>query len=91
MFEPERLTEPERKLWAYVLLQAVTDLKGRDFIARSARAWFTSNEKSVGSLEWICHHMSLDPDAVRRTVLRNSAAELRDSITNQAQETTQAA
>jgi hypothetical protein len=91
MIELDRLTEPERKLWAYVLLQAITDLNGRDFAARSARAWFSSKDDSIGSLNWICHNLSLDPDAVRHSVLRKKAAELRDSITNQPQETTRAA
>jgi hypothetical protein len=73
MINPVELTDPERKLWANVLLQAVTDLNGRDLVARSARAWFRSNENSVGSLIWICHQMSLDPDAVRRRVLSGAA------------------
>ena len=37
MIEPDQLTDAERKLWANVLLQAQTDLSGRDPIARSAR------------------------------------------------------
>ena len=40
MIEPDQLTDAERKLWANVLLQAQTDLSGRDPIARSARLWF---------------------------------------------------
>ncbi|HEU4345790.1 MAG TPA: hypothetical protein VFU31_29930 [Candidatus Binatia bacterium] len=91
MIELERFSEPERKLWAYVLLQAITDLKGRDFAARSARAWFASKDKSIGSLEWVCHHMALDPDAVRQSVLKNNAAKLRDSIGTGTQETNRAA
>ena len=91
MTEIDQLTEPERKLWAYVLLQAVTDLKGRDFAARSARAWFTSRDKTIGSLEWICHHMSLDPDAVRQSVLRNNDSELHAAIAQQLQQATRAA
>jgi hypothetical protein len=91
MSEIDQVTEPERKLWAYVLLQAVTDLKGRDLAARSARAWFNSRDKTIGSLEWICHHMSLDPDAVRESVLSNKAAELRASIASQLEQRERAA
>ena len=34
MIECEQLTDAERKLWANVLLQAQTDLSGRDPVAR---------------------------------------------------------
>ncbi len=52
MIEPDQLTDAERKLWANVLLQAQTDLSGRDPIARSARLWFSSQPKSVrGSMQ----------------------------------------
>ena len=83
MIEMEKLTDPERKLWANVLLQAITDLRGQDFAARSARAWFASTDNSEGSLTWICHHLSLDPDAVRRRVLSDARQKQRDSRTNQ--------
>lgn len=91
MSEIDQTTEPERKLWAYVLLQAVTDLKGGDLAARSARAWFISRDKTVGSLEWICHHMSLDPDAVRESVLSDKSSDLRASIASQLENPTRAA
>jgi cytochrome P450 len=83
MIEMEKLTDPERKLWASVLLQAITDLRGQDFAARSARAWFASTDNTEGSLTWICHHLSLDPDAVRLRVLRDARQKQRDSRTNQ--------
>jgi hypothetical protein len=91
MIEMEQLTDPERKMWAYVLLQALADLSGRDPFARSARAWFTSRDDSIGSLIWICNHLSLDPDAVRQRVLRGSTRKLHQSIANLAEATTQAA
>jgi hypothetical protein len=72
MIEPDQLTDPERKLWANVLLQAQSDINARDPIARSARRWFCSREDSIGSFIWVCHHLSLDPDAARERVLRNS-------------------
>jgi len=83
MLEIEKFTDPERKLWANVLLQAIADLRGQDFAARSARAWFASTEISEGSLTWVCHHLALDPDAVRRRVLRDAAQKRKDSKTNQ--------
>lgn len=83
MIEIERFTDPERKLWANVLLQAIADLRGQDFAARSARAWFASTDNSEGSLTWICHHLALEPDAVRHRVLRDAARKQRDSKTTQ--------
>ena len=91
MIESENMTDPERKLWASVLHQAITDLGGQNFVARSARAWFTSTDNSEGSLTWICHHLSLDPDAVRRRVLRDATRKRRDDSTKQAQATNRAA
>jgi hypothetical protein len=91
MIETEQLTDAERKMWAYVLLQALTDLSGRDPFARSARLWFSSRDDSVGSLIWICNHLSLEPDAVRQRVLRGTGRKLRESIGNLAEATTQAA
>jgi len=91
MIETEQLTDAERKMWAYVLLQALTDLSGRDPFARSARLWFSSRDDSIGSLIWICNHLSLEPDAVRQRVLRGTGRKLRESIVNLAEATTQAA
>ncbi len=72
MIEPDQITDPERKLWAYVLLQAQSDINARDAIARSARRWFCSRDDCIGSFIWICNHLSLDPDAARQRVLRDS-------------------
>jgi hypothetical protein len=91
MIDPEQITDPERKLWAYVLLQAHADLGGRDPLARSARLWFTSKDDSIGSFTWICHHLSLEPDAVRQRVLRQAAQKMRDAISNLPQTANRAA
>ena len=91
MIEPEQMTDPERKLWAYVLLQAHADLSGRDPLARSARLWFTSKDDSIGSFTWICHHLSLEPDAVRQRVHRDAVQKMQESIGDLAQATNRAA
>jgi hypothetical protein len=72
MIEIEQFSDPERKLWANVLLQALADLGSRDPQARSARAWISSRDHSVGSFTWVCYQLSLDPDAVRQRVLRKA-------------------
>jgi hypothetical protein len=72
-------------LWSRVLLQAMWDLAGiranlpkRELprLQRRTRAWFLSREESLGSFIWICHILSLEPDAVRSRVLSKSKAEL---------------
>jgi hypothetical protein len=90
MIEPDQLTDPERKLWANVLLQAQSDISARDPIARSARRWFCSRDDSIGSFIWVCHHLSLDPDAAREHVLRNSN-KAREPLTDLSQSTNRAA
>ncbi len=91
MIEPDQLTDPERKLWAHVLLQALADLGNHDPIARPARHWFTSRDDSIGSFIWICHHLSMDPAAVRQRVLRDANQKIRESIAARAQATNRAA
>jgi hypothetical protein len=91
MIEPEHLSDPEQKMWACVLLQALADLSSRDPFARSARLWFSARDNSIGSLTWICHHVSLDPDAVRQRVLRDATLKLDDSTANLEQATNRAA
>jgi hypothetical protein len=91
MIEPEQLTDAERKLWANVLLQAQTDLSGRDPVARSARLWFCSRDDSIGSFIWVCHHLSLDPEAARQKVLTMPTRKSRESLKAAAQATDRAA
>ena len=82
---------PETILWSRVLLQAIWDLSGIKLklpkketptLQRITRAWFSSFDDSPGSFIWICHVLSLDPDAVRQRVLTKSTAELGAVITN---------
>lgn len=91
MIDAEQISDPERKLWAYVLLQAHADISGRDPLARPARLWFSSRDDSIGSFTWICHHLSLDPDAVRQRVLKGATQKLPESIGNQEQASNRAA
>ena len=91
MIEIEQWTDAEQKLWGNVLLQALTDLSGLDSFARSARLWFSSRDESIGSLAWICHHLSLDPDAVRQRVLKGHQQKRQETIENLAEEAIRAA
>lgn len=91
MIEVEQLTDPERKLWAHVLLQALADLGSHDPVARPARLWFISKDDSIGSFIWICHHLSMDPAAVRQRVLREANQRMRESVAARVQATDRAA
>ena len=91
MIEPDQLTDPERKIWAYVLLQAQSDLGARDSIARSARLWFCSRDDAIGSFTWICHHLSLEPNAVRQRVLKDPPKRLAEAIAYSAEVANRAA
>jgi len=91
MIEPDQLTDPERKLWANVLLQAQSDISARDPIARSARRWFCARDDSIGSFIWVCHHLSLEPDAARERVLRNCDNKARAAMSDLSQASNRAA
>lgn len=82
MWDSEQFKDPELKLWSNVMLQAFTDLSGREPLARSARLWFSSRDESTGSLAWICHHLSLDPEAVRQRALRRARQTRRKALEN---------
>jgi hypothetical protein len=74
---PDELARP-RDLWAAVMHGAVNDLlgqnsttKGRDRnvintrLSLSARLWFESDARGIGSFLWICSVLELDPEKVR--------------------------
>jgi hypothetical protein len=76
---------PEIILWSRVLLQAIWDVAGIKLklpksevprLQRTTRAWFSSVSDSPGSFIWVCHILSLDPNAVRKRVLTKPTAEL---------------
>jgi hypothetical protein len=86
---------PEIILWSRVLLQAIWDVAGIKLklpksevprLQRTTRAWFSSVSDSPGSFIWICHILSLDPNAVRRRVLTKPAAELASLASNTSSE-----
>jgi len=67
-----------RGLWAAVMQGAVSDVLGKNSttkgrnrsvvnteLARSARMWFASDERGVGTFLWICGLLELDPAKVR--------------------------
>ena len=79
-FEPSVPQTPERKLWATCLLNGIHEA----FEARRQRiqrkgvtmnldeAWlFDPKPDHVGSFNWICHQLGMEPELLRERSLRN--------------------
>lgn len=57
----------ERKLWLSVLEAAWEDMRSLSESIRAASAdWVQSDSYRVGSAAWLCDHLGLDLEAVRR-------------------------
>lgn len=61
---------PEAELWTEVILQAIDDLDRRTSSASllaqdSARQWFASDHKGIGTFVWSCRVVDVDPSRVR--------------------------
>jgi hypothetical protein len=74
--------EPERTLWAEVLVLAFNDAMGRiseagsvppALIQGQAKAWFLSPRRDIGSFRWVCGELGIEPSAVIRTLKTGSA------------------
>lgn len=58
-----------RKLWAYVVLQALRDANSyQDWRYKPAQEWLEDDAFEVGSLAWICELFDVDFQRVRRAV-----------------------
>ncbi|MBF0614335.1 MAG: hypothetical protein G8237_01085 [Magnetococcales bacterium] len=60
--------ENARRLWAAVLERAILDLQERTTRAEAV-AWISSNRRSVGSFQWICQQLDMDPASVKHALL----------------------
>jgi hypothetical protein len=63
-------TLPEAELWTQVIVQAINDLDGQTSLTPgsaqdSARQWFASASDGVGSFNWTCQIIDVDPDFIR--------------------------
>jgi hypothetical protein len=72
----------ERRLWAAVLAQAVSDLTGINAFTNRcyhtriryfARLWIDSDSRDAGSFRWVCDQLELDPGWLRRRLLQMAA------------------
>ena len=58
--------DPERDLCVAVLTLAIDDLASNDAVKRrDALTWLTSTSRYVGSFNWICHQVDVDPADLR--------------------------
>ncbi|MBF0340477.1 MAG: hypothetical protein HQL95_05865 [Magnetococcales bacterium] len=74
-FEAEYRTmdnENARRLWAAVLERAILDLQDRNTRAEAVQ-WVSSNRNGVGSFQWICQQLDMDPSSVKRALLGTHA------------------
>ena len=69
-----------RRVWAAVMLSAVTDLRSKSPNARSsALVWFDSDRVGPGSLRFACRMLELDVGSVRNRLGRSIVAARRRS------------
>lgn len=70
-----------RKLWLAVLEHVAADLRtrapvwvapGRPVPPDRERDWLTSDSRAVGAFLWVCEHLGLEPDPIRRELLRSA-------------------
>lgn len=71
---------PEAELWTEVILQAIDDLDRRTSSASlsaqdSARQWFASDHKGIGTFVWSCRVVDVDPSRVRSALARRGVLE----------------
>lgn len=57
---------PEKELWFAVLYLAIQDFKDS---MDDAIEWIRSDSHEVGSMNWVCDHLGIDADKLRRRIL----------------------
>jgi hypothetical protein len=62
---------PEAELWTEVIVQSIRDLDNRGssrYAAREAEDWFSSDSQEIGSFDWACWLMNIEPEFHTRSV-----------------------
>ncbi|MEO5332901.1 MAG: hypothetical protein H7839_12830 [Magnetococcus sp. YQC-5] len=65
--------ENARRLWAAVMERAILDLQDNT-LRGDAIEWMNSKRRSIGSFHWVCQHLDMDPDSVKRALLKPKIA-----------------
>ncbi|MBF0270570.1 MAG: hypothetical protein HQL98_00650 [Magnetococcales bacterium] len=77
IFDAEHRTadnENARRLWAAVLERAILDLQEQTTRAE-AMEWVSSNRRGVGSFQWICQQLDMDPSSVKHALINMYATQ----------------
>lgn len=88
MFTP---VTAEKMLWRAVLNQAVIDFASSGYehrldlasVQRSARCWFVSNDRSLGSFLYVCDVLSINSAWFRKQLFGTSIEDLTDRLLRQ--------
>lgn len=71
---PPRKQSTEERLWATVLTLAFDDLHSLNATIRGeAAGWFNARGEDIHGVDWLCHSIGLDPDAVHAAARRRMA------------------
>jgi hypothetical protein len=78
-------TLPEAELWTQVILRAINDLDRRTSLTSrsaqdSAREWFASESDAVGSFNWTCHVINLEPNFIRSQLAKKQLMKKPDQV-----------
>ena len=81
----------EKMLWRAVLNQAVIDFASSEYehrldfalVQRSARCWFVSNDRGLGSFLYVCDVLSVNPAWFRKQLFGTSFEDLKDRLFRQ--------
>lgn len=66
-----------RRLFAAMIFRAIADLYLQDpGLSQDAREWIESDEFRDWSFAWVCHHLHIEPDAVRDRISRINTRKL---------------
>jgi hypothetical protein len=64
---------PEAELWTEVIAQSIRDLDSRGssrYAAREAEDWFSSDSQVIGSFDWVCWLMNIEPSFIRAALAK---------------------
>jgi len=70
--------KPYLRLWRHVLILAANDFTGEGYSSQakwmreSATRWFTSEDKGVGSFQWVCDAVDLNANFLRKRILNHA-------------------
>ncbi len=63
---------PEADLWTEVIALSLRDLTHpkNPYAAREAQDWFSSDSQEIGSFDWVCHLIDIEPSFIREALAK---------------------